>query len=198
MGAAGASRTPRGPVWHRAPGHRPGSHPRVLLEAHKRRQSSLSLARWPSALEMRLLRIRKKMKRQRPWHFPAPRPRAVATVHVPVGTPGGPEFVCGNNLGPWAEGLGVHGYQCWKRWPCLWLSLSSGSASQTTDQKTGPEVRCWAGEQGSWLLYGLLLDRNQLTQALSRPTSEKCWLPRTVWSVCAGQPVIRNISQSLM
>lgn len=110
------------------------------------RTRSLSLAGWPSALEMRLLRIRKRMKGQRPWHFPAARSKAVAIAHVPVGTPGGPEFVCGNDLGPWAEGLGAHGYQCWKRQPCLWLSLSRGSASRTTDQKTGPEICCWARE----------------------------------------------------
>ena len=32
MGAASASQIPRGPVWHWALGHRPGSRPRVLLE----------------------------------------------------------------------------------------------------------------------------------------------------------------------
>ena len=82
-----------------------------------------------------MFRTRKRMKGQRPRHFPAARARVVTTVHVPVGAPETPEFVYRNDLGPWVEGLGAHGHQCWKRQPCLWLSLSRGSASPFPEGK---------------------------------------------------------------
>ena len=117
-----------------------GAAPVCCWRRRAPRTRSLSLAGWPSAPEMRLFRTRKRMKGQRPRHFPAARARVVTTVHVPVGAPETPEFVYRNDLGPWVEGLGAHGHQCWKRQPCLWLSHSRGSASPVA-QPLGPQIR---------------------------------------------------------
>ena len=109
MGAAGASQTPQGPVRHPAPGHRLGSLPHELLEKTSS-QNVLPEPCWVALCSGDVFAQDK--KEDEGAVSPAlPGSQAKGSGHSTRACEDPPEFVCRNDLGPWAEGLGAHGYQ---------------------------------------------------------------------------------------